>query len=440
MKQHMKLNIEQTQTQKLAMTQDMQQSLKLLQATNEEVYCYLTQKALENPLIEVKREQVEEDSYPISSHFKDSAMDSISLLPEQPRSLFDYLLDQIHLNYREGLLRTLVLYLVQHVTTDGYLAISLEEVQQEVGASKVELIDALTLLQQLEPAGVGARNLQECLLLQIERSPTVPNLAYVIVENELEPLSRREWTSIAKLYECSLAEVQEVFDFIQTLSATPGQRFSSTEAGYITPDLIVQIKENQLQLSSSKQGNYRLHFQHSYFDRLEKVADEETKRYLTQKKQEFQQLSQALNQRKSTVFSVGEVICEVERAFFTEKSHPLVPLTLKEVAERLELHESTISRAVNGKYLQTNFGVFELRSFFSKGLKISDSSELISNTEVKQQLLELIENENTAKPLSDQRLVNLLNERGVCLSRRTIAKYRELLHIPASSKRKRYTN
>jgi RNA polymerase sigma-54 factor len=443
MKFEQHLSQQQKQVQKLAMTQQLQQSIQILQYNSEELYAFVEAKALENPLIELQNEPQYETDYAVrsqnSSTNHSEEHNYLNQIPDSKMSLFEYLIDQIHLNYRDTYLRSLVLFLVEFVDVNGYLTIDLDEAMAQTGASMIQMLDALTLLQQLDPAGVGARNLQECLMLQTERDDSAPDLAYIVLEEEFEALVNRKWPVIAKKFSIDLSEIQQVFDYIQTLSPAPGGIFETTSDLYIRPDLTIRIKEKHIQVISNKAGSPSLHFQEAYFKRMEATEDREVQTYIRDKKNEFEWLQKTIIQRGDTILRVGQEIVRRQPAFFLEKDRPLKPMALKEVAEALSIHESTVSRAVNGKYLETEFGVFELRSFFSNGLTSSmQDGEDISANMVKKQLQMLIEQEPKAKPFSDQKLAEQLSQNGVEISRRTVAKYREALKIPSSSKRKRY--
>lgn len=429
---------QQKQTQKLAMTQRLQQSIQVLQFSIDELTEFVEAEALENPLIEISQPNYTMNySKPRSSTGKE--MEYLSQIPDTTISLFEYLLDQVHLNYRDTYLRTLVLFLIEHIDLNGYLKLSLEEAQEKTGATSIQMLDALTLIQQLDPAGVGARDLRECLMLQIERDDYAPELAYIMLEESFEELVHRKWELIAKHFAITLQEVQQVFDYIQTLTPTPGAAFGSTEGLYIIPDLSVKIKDEQLRLTSNRQGMPEVKFQQHYFDQMAKNKEPEVLKYLKEKQQDFEWLQKTIQQRGDTILRVGEAIIRHQQDFFFDEKRPIKPLILKEVAEELAIHESTVSRAVNGKYLETEFGVFELKTFFSqKATNQSETGEDLSTATVKQRLKTLVEEEDKRKPLSDQKLVELLEKEAIAISRRTVAKYRDALGIPSSSKRKRF--
>ena len=427
---------QQKQTQKLSMTQKLQQSIQVLQFSTEELTDFIENESLENPLLEIILPNYTANySKPRTS--SGTEMNYLSQIPDSRISLFEHLLDQIHLNYRDTYLRTLVLYLVEHIDLNGFLTITLEEAEKNTGGTTIQILDALTLIQQLDPAGVGARNLQECLMLQTERDNYAPELAYVILEECFTELVDRKWEMIARRFSITMSNVQQVFDYIQSLTPTPGAAFGSTEGLYIIPDLTVKIKDNQITLLSNRNSTPEIKFQQNYFEQMQQSGDKEVLQYLKAKQQDFEWLKKTIQQRGDTIFNVGNEIIQRQQEFFLNSEHPIKPLVLKDIAEKLDIHESTVSRAVNGKYLETDFGVFELKTFFSQKLA-SEEGEDRSTTDVKNRLKQLVSEENKRKPLSDQKIVDLLKAEGVDISRRTVAKYRNGLGIPSSAKRKRF--
>ena len=434
------LSQQQKQVQKLAMTQQLQQSIQILQYNSEELNAYIESKVLENPLID-NRKELSYDDFSFSASkgkYGDEEFNYFNQIPDTQISLFEYLIDQIHLNYRDTFLRSLVLFLVESIDVNGYLTINLEEAEKQTGATAIQLLDALTLVQQLDPAGVGARDLRECLMLQVERDENAPNLAYIVLEEEFDNFVDRKWSVIAKKFDVELSEIQVIFDYVQSLTPTPGNIFDRPMDLYIRPDLLAQVKDGKVYIVPNKKGQPDIQFQQAYFDKMQATEDQEVKDYIKEKKSEFEWLKKTIQQRGDTIFKIGKEIAKRQKEFFLKVDRPLKPMTLKEVAEAIDVHESTISRAVNGKYIQTEFGVFELRSFFSHGLPTGKNSEEISTSGVKKQLQSLIELENKEKPLSDQKLVDLLQQKGIQISRRTVTKYREALGIASSTKRKRY--
>lgn len=437
------LSQQQKQVQKMAMTQQLQQSIQMLQYNADDLRSFLENKALENPLIDVKVESDYAD-LPIrtssKSNYDGPDTSYINQIPDKGISLFESLLEQVHLNYRDTYLRQLILFLIEYVDINGYLTITLEEGIRQTGADYIQMLDALTLLQQLDPAGVGARDLQECLLLQIERDDEAPVLAYVVVEEEFENFANRKWKEVATRYDVTLPAIQEIHDFVQTLSPFPGAAYGESSEHYINPDLLVTVKGETIEVLSTRSGAPVIEFQQSYFDKMAETGDREVKQYLKEKKAEFDWIKRSVTQRGDTILRVGTEIVKRQAPFFLDSERPLKPMTLKEIAEELSIHESTVSRSINGKYLQTKFGVFELRSFFTTGLTQNSDGEDVSASDVQSRIRQLVESENKAKPLSDQKIVEVLTAEDVEISRRTVAKYRDILGIAASSKRKRYDN
>ena len=436
MKFQQQFSQQQKQVQKLALTQKLQQAIQVLQYSTEELTAFVDSQALENPLLEVVAPNYT-SSYSKPRTSTGTEMNYLNQIPDTTVSLFEHLIEQVHLNYRDTYLRSLVLYLIEFIDLNGFLTITLEEAQAQTGGTAIQLLDALTLIQQLDPAGVGARNLQESLMLQTERDDFAPALAYLILEEYFDSLVNRKWDMIAKELGITLADVQVVFDYIQTLTPTPGASFGSTEGLYIIPDLTVVVTDGVVQVKSNRKAAPEIKFQQNYFEQMKQSGDPEVLNYLKTKQQDFESLKKMVEQRGDTIYNVGKLIVAHQQEFFLNEAHPIKPLILKDVAEELDIHESTVSRAVNGKYLESEFGVFELKHFFSQKLS-STTGEDHSTTDIKTRLKALIEQEDKRKPLSDQKIVDLLKAEKIDLSRRTVAKYREALKIPSSSKRKRY--
>lgn len=415
----------QQQLQKLAMTQQMQQSIRILKASSEQLTKIIKERELENPFIEVK------DSHPQNS----KTVDYSTLITNRQPSLDDYLLDQVHLTMRNTPIRTLVIYFIENLDENGYLKLDLEELYQTKKFDKTLVYDALTLLQQLDPPGIGARNLQECLLLQAEFDQNAPNYAVEILQDHFQLLVDKNWEKLATIYSITSDDVRDIFKYIQTLSPAPGLGYQHPNSEYIYPDLKVGVKDQNPTISLTKNGLPKISFKQDYYESFANEHDPQVQDFINQKKREFDQLQSQITQREKTIFMVGKAIVEHQAEFFTNENHPLRPLLLRDIAHQLQLHESTISRAVNGKYLETPFGTYELKSFFTSAASYAADQEL-SIDSVQQLIKELIANEDPHHPLSDQKLVDLLSAKEIKISRRTVAKYRSKLGIAASSKRK----
>lgn len=440
----------QKQQQQLTMTPQLQQSIQMLQYNRNDLVDFLKQKSLENPFISIsvkstsKTQGTSTQKYNSNqSRISQSTSGSIwdTMATASTTSLYSAIIEQIHLSFRDTALRDLVIWLAQYIDNNGYLTISMADAVNLTQAEQFQLLDALTLLQQLEPAGVGARNLQECLMLQTERNDQAPILAYLILEEEFEAFANRKWDQIAKRYAISLSEVQEVSDFVQTLTPHPGAIFSNAPTQYIRPDLSVKVTDDQqIVVNSVKSGLPVIVFQKEYYEELSVLKDKEVSTFINEKQSEYEWLKKTLIHREETILKIGIAIVNAQQDFFLSKDHPIKSLTLKRIAEELEVHESTVSRAINGKYLATEFGLFELKHFFTNALSTTseDGEGSISSNQIKKKILLFIQNEDARKPLSDQKLVDFLKKDGIEISRRTVTKYREALFIPSSPKRKRF--
>ena len=303
----------QQQTQKLAMTQQLQQSIQVLQYNSEELLAFVENQAMENPLVEVVEPEWQPDYIKASSSsYEGEETNYLNQIPDTKGSLFDSLIEQVHLNYRDTFLRKIVLYLVEYIDLNGFLTISLEEAGKEIGATPIQMLDALTLIQQLEPAGVGARSLQECLMLQTERDDYAPELAYIVLEECFEQLVERKWKEIAQRFSVDLHAVQQIFDYLQTLSPSPGRIFDRNSELYIIPDVRVLVDDENVQVISNRKNQPNIRFQETYFKQMSQQADKETENYLKERKQEFEWL-----RKRSS--NAGIQFCGLLKSLFLDK-------------------------------------------------------------------------------------------------------------------------
>lgn len=428
MKLRQDATLQQKQQGKLIMTQKMQQSIQMLKFNASELQDYLSQIELDNPFVAVS----------FNGSSSGQPLPDFVTPPSKTSSLFDYLLDQVNLTMRKTVLRDWVVYFVQNLDQNGYLKLDTKKLVRDKKIDQTTLDDALTLLWRLDPPGVGARDLQECLLLQIESERGRDDLAYCVIAEHFELFTQSKWEQIAKKMAIDLKQMQALIDYLKTLSAAPGKAYDQSETAYIAPDLIVKNINGTLQAESTTLVKPRIIFRKSYYESLVGELDQSVSDYLKEKKKQYQTLVAELAQRQSTIERVGAEILARQPEFFTALDHPLKPMLLRDVAQKLQLHESTVSRAVNGKYLQTDFGIFELRSFFSQAINTDQAGNETSVDEVYKKIQAYIEAEDKHKPLSDQKLVEQLQSDGLKVSRRTVAKYREKLNIASSSKRKRF--
>ena len=434
----------QQQTVKLAMTQELKQAITLLQYSSIELHEFLENKALENPLMQVETAHVEvmdprydrvKKTKTTSQSDKQSWLEQIA---KSDSSLHDYLLQQIDFRPYDKRMKGILTFLINSLDDNGYLHVSMHEVSSILSVSIDEAEKALTILQDLEPAGVGARDIQECVLLQIDTGSPETDLAAMIISDYFSLFAEKKWKQIAKELGVELNQIQQVCDYIQSLNPRPGADFQHQQTTYIVPDIIIKWEGQELTVSIYDDSLPKIHFNERYYHRFQSNNDEKVKRFLQEKQQDYQWIMRSIEQRKETIMKVAMKIVEKQPDYFMYGPDRLKPMTMKEISEELGIHESTVSRTVREKYAQTPFGTVELKSFFSSTIKTT-SQEETSSTQVKKEIQQLIDHENKAKPLSDQDLVGILKENnGIIVSRRTVAKYRDQLGIPSSSKRKRF--
>lgn len=443
----MELGLYQEQRLKLMMTNELRQAITLLQYSGIELSEFIHQQALENPLMELKEQNHEiyktaSADYDKNRSSKSSQRekDPLDFVSNDEVSVYDYLLMQASfLRLTEDERRRLE-YLILMLDENGYLKHDIDEIAEHIGESSCDVKDALMQLQEFDPAGVGASNIVECLLLQLKRKFPEEIVAYKIVNNYLQELADKKWKQIAKDLNISLNDVQKAFDLIQLLHPKPGLLIGKGPMPkYITPDLIVEKNKGDYAVFVNDHFLPKININDVYLHMLQSnQSDSEAVHYLQEKYQQVHWLLKSIEQRKVTLYNVMTAIVEKQKAFFEKGECFLSPMTLKEVAEAIDIHESTVSRATTDKYVQTPHGLFELKYFFTSSLKTENGKDT-SSLHVKQLIKELIDHENKSKPLSDQKISALLKkEDGVVVSRRTVTKYREQLNIPSSSKRKRF--
>lgn len=334
--------------------------------------------------------------------------------------------------------KKILTYLIGNLNENGFLDIDAEEVASVFSVSQDEIEDLIQLLQSLDPIGVGAKNLTECLLIQIREHQKENTLAYMIVENSLTDLADKRYKKIAELYGVPIQKVQEAADFIRTLNPRPVSHFSNDLTHYIVPDVFLKKEKDIYSITVNDKLMPKLSINAYYTTIQETNSSESTKDYVKENFNHAQLLIKGLELRKVTLYRVTTAILEEQQEFFQKGMSGLKPMTLKYISEKLNLHESTISRATSNKYIQTPHGLFKMKSFFTRGLTRVNSEETESATIIKEKIKVLIADEDKVKPFSDQKLCQIFETAGTKISRRTIAKYREDLGIPGSSKRRRF--
>ncbi|MDQ0975206.1 RNA polymerase sigma-54 factor [Neobacillus niacini] len=438
----LKAGLWQQQTLKLAMTQELTQAIALLQYSAQELSTFLENKALENPLLQVENNHIQPINPLIDrnrrKHTKNTENDWIEQIAAKSSSKEDQLLNQLNLRKYSSIQLKIIKHLIDNLDVNGYLTAEPEEIADLLGVQLELVEDSIIVIQTLEPAGIGARNLQECLLIQLERENLKDDLALTILTHYFIPFAEKKWKQIAKELQIPLQKIQEIFDIIQQLNPRPGARLEQESASYIIPDAIVERFGDGFSVRLCDDILPKISFNDHYYQKMTTTKDSQVSRFLQEKVQDYQWIMKSIEQRKETLTRVVSKIVEKQTSFFENGKEYLVPMTMKEVAGELEIHESTVSRAVKEKYVQTPIGTFPLKSFFTSTIQ-TVSNESTSSSQVKNEIASMINSEDKQRPLSDQEIVEKLkSSQGIVVSRRTVAKYRDQLGIASSSKRKRF--
>jgi RNA polymerase sigma-54 factor len=455
------------QTQKLIMTPQLQQAIKMLQLSNIELTEQIEKEIMDNPALEtedlndeyetnldknniLKKMSNEEkgdgdngvwddynDKYlppPDKRSGEDKKREFMENAISREETLHEYLLWQLRLVDISPEYFTIGEILLSYIDSKGYLPVSLEKISEELNIPLKKLEEVLKIIQGLDPPGVGAKDVSECLLLQLKSRGSYP-LAEKIVGEYLNEIKLKKYDEISKKLKVSSTMVKEAFDIISKLEPYPGRQFYSNEIKYIIPEVIVVERDGNFEVIPNNYSIPKLKVS-SYFESLlrKSSSDKRTKNFALDKVQRARSFIHSIEQRESTLVRVMKKILEEQREFFEKGPKYLKPLTLKDVSADLDLHESTISRITSSKYVQTPFGVFQLKFFFSNPIPGHGDKEY-SSTSIKEMIKDLIQSEGATKHLSDQKIANLLTNRGIKISRRTIAKYRQELKILPSNLR-----
>ena len=458
----LKLQVKQTQT----LSQRMIQSAEILQMTSQELNTYINELALENPVIDIvepptaqeQRESIEqqewlnsfneENYYLYQRQNNDDDYDfksSWNINTDDGETLQDYLWSQLITENFTDQETEIIKFMLECLDNKGYLEESIETIASYFGTDTEIVEDLLSDLQALDPSGVCARSLEECLKLQLERRNMLTPVLESIIDNCLEMVARNQIPAIARKLRLSPAETAGYCQIIKSLNPKPGVSFSSRDQlRYIIPDVtIVKFKDHfDILLNESMYPTIELN---SYYRQMNQNPESsELKEYLGNKIRQAEWVKQCVTQRGKTLMQVSRAILEHQEEFFTFGPAHLSPLRLADIAQELDIHESTVSRAVSKKYLQCSWGVYPMNYFFSRSVAVQESSgnengaQSVTAADIKRVLREIIEEENKKKPYSDRLLGEKLAERGISISRRTVAKYREEEGIADASGRKAY--
>jgi RNA polymerase sigma-54 factor len=329
--------------------------------------------------------------------------------------------------------------IIGNIDDNGFLQSTPEEMALNSGIPQQDFEKMLALIQSFYPAGVGARDLRECLVIQLQRQGREDSLEYKIVSEHMDDLGKRRFPDIARRIGISVEEVQKAADNIARLNPRPGQVFAAAPQNYVLPDVVVEKVDGDYQIILNDEQIPHLRISNLYKDIIASgdAQSSDVKNYVRDKIRSGKFLIRSIHQRQQTIFNIAQEIVLRQRDFLDHGPSHLKPMTMGEVADVVGVHETTVSRAVSGKYLATPQGVFEMKYFFTSGYQTA-TGESLSNTSVKEAVLDLIKHENGSAPLSDQEIVEILTERGIPIARRTVAKYRTELNILPSHMRRKY--
>lgn len=438
------------QTQKLALTPELIQAIQILQFSNQELESYVQEQLLINPVIETAGEKPADDfELPDPERVTDSyrgeyRREEKQQYPYEQRAvndvtLVEHLMFQLQFAPLCASHRRTGKYIIESLDDNGYLTQSRSELAESLDLQPEEIEKVLAVIHTFDPAGVGAENLSECLLVQLASQDRLTELKQRVISEFLEDMAANRLAAIARKLGTDTDQIQRIADEIRTLDPKPGRAFASQdETRYITPDVFVEKEDGDYHVIINEGSTPHLMVSSYYRQVLRESAnDRNLAEYLNDRINTANWLIKSIEQRKQTIYNVVSAVVRYQRDFFEYGPKHIKPMTLKQIAEEVGIHESTVSRSINGKYMQSPRGVFEIREFFTSGVS-AGSGEGMSSKAVKSIIRDMVEKENPKKPCSDQYMADRMQEDGINISRRTVAKYREEMSIPSSQKRKRY--
>lgn len=449
-----------TQEQKMILTQKMQQSIKILQMPVNELRDYIDNQFAENPVLDVEdnflystensnenlkeydyKEMVkylEFDNYGSQSY--ESYEDKVSPFNfiSEKKSLKEYLHEQVSESNADKLIKKITDYLIESLDNRGYLEITIEEISEELNLGCELVEEGLNLLQNMEPYGIGARDINECLKLQLIHLNMKNEILFGIIDKYLGDIAENRYKNIAKEYDISEREAQRYSDIIKKLEPKPSRGFFTGEdVKFIMPDAEIKEIEGQFYVIMNDNLLPKLSINNLYNNILNNNEKSKEAKYVKEKLDNAMLLIKSIEDRQSTLTKVLECIVKRQKEFLKHGTSYIVPMSLKEIAEEIKVHESTISRAIKDKFVLTSYGTIKVRDLFITGIINNDLGEDVSIIKIKNRIKEIISSEDKSKPFSDQKISEILNKENVNISRRTVAKYREGIGIKSSSKRKR---
>lgn len=440
------------QEQKLIMTQQMQMSIKILQLSSFELQEYIEKEIQENPLLEAKYDKKEDklnykdiikylefDDYTHNNYVKcdDEEVSPFNFISNK-KSLKEYLKEQIADFDEKDCIKHICNYIIENIDSKGYLGVSTEDISKEIHIPLNVVEKALVIVQSLEPYGVGARDLKECLKIQLYQRKMENCKLLQIIDNHLEDIAENRYNIIGKSLNITPMEAQRYGDIIKKLQPKPSSGFyTGEEVNYIIPDAYIKKIGEKYYIIMNDDLVPKLMINNLYKGIINKNEDKSAVEYVKNRLDSAAFLIKSIENRKSTIYRVLESILEIQREYFDYGERYLKPMTLKEIADSLNMHESTISRAIRDKYIHTSKGTIKIKSLFTTSIQGTNSDNM-SSTNVKKLISNLIDKEDKKSPLSDQYISDELKKVNVNISRRTVTKYREEMGIKSSKGRKRF--
>jgi RNA polymerase sigma-54 factor len=453
------------QQQKLVMTPELKLALKILQLPTVELEELIQQELEINPVLELVEEPKEErpsveqeqknnekeidwkeylqfqgKSYCLESYENsEDTEQTYENFVSNSYTLKEHLLFQLHLSLLRHNLKDIGELIIESLDENGYLTVSTNELTEMTKADENTVETVLNIIQTFDPAGVAARDLKECLLIQLSFKGLLNEKTEKIVNKHLDDIACNRLNNVSKSLGVSLEMAQQISDMIKCLEPKPGRAFEGTNSTkYIVPDVYIDKVDGEYVIAINDYYNSSLRINQYYRSLLQQEEKtSQASQFISSKLSSAMWLIKSIEQRKTTLYNVMHAIVEYQREFFDQGVMYLKTMTLKNIADKVNVHESTVSRAINGKYVQTNRGVYEIKYFFTSGID-NQTGDGISSESIKKMLKNLIDKENHNHPISDQYIADILAKEGLAISRRTVAKYRDELGIASSSKRKRY--
>ncbi|HUX08133.1 MAG TPA: RNA polymerase factor sigma-54 [Acidobacteriota bacterium] len=462
-------------SQNLVMTQSLQQAIKLLQLSKMELEQLIQEELSTNPVLEEVSNETEVTTEERTNAALEDVTNSVDSDPEallkeidqdyffadyieyqhqramreelelpafdatltKPTNLTDHLAWQLQFSAQDEQTREIGEAIIGNLNSDGYLRASVVEIAELVSAGEAEVEEVLRMVQQFDPVGVASRSLQECLLIQLDYLEPESDLPHRIVTEYLGHLQRHAYDELGKELGCSLEEIQGALEIIRSLDPKPGSKYNATENTFVEPDVFIVRDGDDYRIILNEEDLPKLRINRSYQRLLAKDSGEkeDTRNFVRERLNSAKWLLKSFVQRQRTIYKVVESIVKKQKEFLDHGIEHLRPMILSDVAYDIGMHESTVSRVVTNKFVHTPRGVYELKFFFSSGIR-SETGEDVSSLAVKRRIRQIVENEDPRKPLSDSKIMATLNKEGLKIARRTVAKYREEMRIPPSKLRK----